>query len=155
MKNVLVLILLLTAYSCSNDSNKEPATQANQPTQSEQQTPQTTTAQPPKPETVQRESVFPPGKYKTLQELMDNCFSTGSTRNEVRRVQGQPDYTEANPPLENWYYGRGVVQFKGQLVGGVSNPDGKLKYADYFELALSPDKIEGEFYSLLNTRINR
>lgn len=154
MKNVFVLILLLTAYSCTNDSNKE-TTQASQPVQPEQQTPPLTTTQPSKPEPVQRESVFPPGKFKTLQELMNNCFSTGSTRNEVRKVQGQPDYTEANPPLENWYYGRAVVQFKGQLVGGVSNPDGKLKYADYFELALSPDKIEGEFYSLLNTRINR
>lgn len=154
MKNVLVLILLLPAYSCSNDSNKE-TTQASQPVRPEQQTSPPATTQPSKPEPVQRESVFPPGKFKTLQELMNNCFSTGSTRNEVRKVQGQPDYTEANPPLENWYYGRGVVQFKGQLVGGVSNSDGKLKYADYFELALSPDKIEGEFYSLLNIRINR
>lgn len=151
MKNLLVLMLLLIASSCSNNNE-----QTTQPAPSEQPTPQPSSAtEPSKFEPVPRKSVFPPGKYKTLDDLMNNCFSTGSTRNEVRKVQGQPDYTEANPPLENWYYGTGVVQFKGQLVGGVSDPDGKLKYVDYMELAFSPDKVEGEFYILLNTRLNR
>jgi hypothetical protein len=144
------------AYSCSDESNIEQEKQAVKPVDTEQRPPQpTTTIQSTTTEPVQHESVFPPGKYKTLKDLMNNCFSTGSTRSEVRRVQGEPDYTEANLPLENWYYGRCVVQFKGQLVGGVSNPDGSLKYADYFELALSPDKTESEFYLLINSRINR
>ena len=158
MKHQLLLSMIVAFLSCTSNRNKSDQLESvtgNSPATNQSVNPPTDTGSSmPSTKTI-NESVFPIGTYKSLSEIMKNVFSQGSTRREVRAVQGEPDFTDTDGILENWYYGRCLVQFNGQLVRAVSNPDGTLKYADYIALALSPDKIEGEFYSLLNTRINR
>jgi len=159
MKNLLASLALMTMMSCSNgNETKETDTPTNLPTTVVSPTEpvpvkDTGSASPPKEEL--NKPVFPIGTFKTLQEIMKRIFSEGSTKNEVRTVQGEPDFTETDGVYENWYYGRCLVQFKGPIVRAVKNTGGKLRYADYFSLAFSTDKIELEFYDLLNDRINR
>lgn len=157
MKYPILVISLACMISCKNNENSTYKIEAQKQvhvTPSYQNAPSDTgaTTPPPKP---QHESVFPAGKFNSLSEIMAYCFSEGSTKEEVRRVQGEPDFKEASYPLENWYYGNCLVQFNGPIVRAVKNTDSYLLYVDYFALAFSPDKIETEFYLLLNYRINR
>jgi len=153
MKNLLPLFLVAIIVSCSNGKSKDadsPIVKTETPSVGVRDT-----ASSPQPKEESKQSVYPMGTYKSLPEIMKHVFSEGSTKEEVRIVQGKADFTEAEGPLENWYYGKCVVQFKGPIVGGVKDVGCNLKYADYFALGLSTDKIEKEFFNLLNSRINR
>lgn len=88
---------------------------------------------------------------------MQHLFSEGSTKAEVRVVQGEPDMIERIDLYnEVWYYGDCQVHFKGQIVRRVVSDNKAIKYASlYGTLLFSPDRTEANLAHFLNDRFTR
>ena len=58
-----------------------------------------------------------------------DSFTTGSSDEDVRRVQGEPDDKFFDGERKIWYYGKDAVYFNfhGEVVG-VENNSGNLKF---------------------------
>lgn len=158
MKYRLLLLSIVCAASCNNE--EQPDATINQvpqniPTPIQTGVSDTGSVTPPLP--TPRESVFPIGTYKTLPEIMKHLFSEGSTKSEVRTVQGEPDMIERIDLYhETWYYGNCEVHFKGQIVRGIAKLNKNIHYASlYGTLLFSPDPTEIKLAEFLNDRIMR